>query len=56
MDGKRLVWGSTENRSWDVMVADFADAPINAANPIFRDWRRLGDTSFYALPLQESSQ
>jgi Tol biopolymer transport system component len=22
-DGKRLVWGSTESRSWDVMVADF---------------------------------
>jgi Tol biopolymer transport system component len=25
MDGKRLVWGSTESRTWDVMVADFAD-------------------------------
>lgn len=22
-DGKRIVWGSTEARSWDVMVADF---------------------------------
>ncbi len=22
-DGKRIVWGSTESRSWDVMVADF---------------------------------
>jgi Tol biopolymer transport system component len=26
-DGKRIVWGTTENRTWDVMVADFvADA------------------------------
>jgi Tol biopolymer transport system component len=22
-DGKRIVWGTTENRTWDVMVADF---------------------------------
>jgi TolB protein len=22
-DGKRIVWGSTEDRAWDVMVADF---------------------------------
>jgi Tol biopolymer transport system component len=22
-DGKRIVWGSTESRTWDVMVADF---------------------------------
>jgi hypothetical protein len=39
-----------------VLVADFGNAPVNSANPIFRDWRRLGDTSFYALPLQDSSQ
>lgn len=24
-DGKRIVWGSTESRAWDVMVADFAE-------------------------------
>src|SRR5262249_33215331 len=24
-DGKRIVWGSTESRAWDVMVADFVD-------------------------------
>jgi Tol biopolymer transport system component len=24
-DGKRIVWGTTENRTWDVMVADFVD-------------------------------
>lgn len=24
-DGSKLVWGSTQNRTWDVMVADFVD-------------------------------
>jgi Tol biopolymer transport system component len=24
-DGQRLVWGTTQNRTWDVMVADFVD-------------------------------
>ncbi len=24
-DGKRIVWGTTEDRAWDVMVADFVD-------------------------------
>jgi Tol biopolymer transport system component len=24
-DGRRIVWGSTEARTWDVMLADFAD-------------------------------
>jgi Tol biopolymer transport system component len=24
-DGRRIVWGSTEARTWDVMVADFVD-------------------------------
>ena len=27
-DGKRIVWGTTQNRTWDVMVADFvSDSP-----------------------------
>jgi hypothetical protein len=34
-----------------VLVADFGSARVSDADPFFRQWRRLGDTTFYALPL-----
>jgi hypothetical protein len=36
-----------------VLVADFASARVSDADPFFREWRRLGDTTFYALPLNQ---
>src|SRR5262249_14761983 len=45
-DGKRLVWGSTEARTWDVMVADFVD---DASGFRLANVRRLThDTSWWA--------
>ena len=34
-----------------VMVADFGTARVVASDPAFRDWKQLGDTTYYALPL-----
>jgi hypothetical protein len=34
-----------------VMVADFGAARISDSDPFFSQWRRLGDTTLYALPL-----
>ncbi|HXE08336.1 MAG TPA: hypothetical protein VN612_10590 [Acidobacteriaceae bacterium] len=34
-----------------VLVADFATARVSDADPFFRQWRQLGDTTLYALPL-----
>ncbi len=34
-----------------VLVADFRDSRVSDADPFFRQWRQLGDTTFYALPL-----
>ncbi len=34
-----------------VLVADFGTARVSDSDPAFRDWRQLGDTTFYALPL-----
>ncbi len=30
MDGRRIVWGSTEARTWDVMIADYVDDPAGS--------------------------
>ena len=35
-----------------VLVADFGDARVSDSDPFFRNWRQLGDTTFYALPLK----
>ncbi|MGD0796622.1 MAG: hypothetical protein ABR910_02760 [Acidobacteriaceae bacterium] len=34
-----------------VLVADFGVTRVSDADPFFRNWRQLGDTTFYALPL-----
>jgi hypothetical protein len=34
-----------------VLVADFGQARVSDADPFFRSWHQLGDTTFYALPL-----
>ena len=34
-----------------VLVADFGSARVSDADPFFRQWKQLGDTTFYALPL-----
>jgi hypothetical protein len=34
-----------------VLVADFGQARVSDADPFFRGWHQLGDTTFYALPL-----
>jgi hypothetical protein len=34
-----------------VLVADFGTFRVSDSDPIFRDWHQLGDTTFYALPL-----
>jgi hypothetical protein len=34
-----------------VLVADFGATRVSDADPFFRQWRQLGDTTFYALPL-----
>lgn len=34
-----------------VLVADFGDARVSDADPFFAQWHQLGDTTFYALPL-----
>jgi hypothetical protein len=34
-----------------VLVADFGIARVSDADPFFRNWRQLDDTTFYALPL-----
>lgn len=34
-----------------VLVADFGDTRVSDADPFFSQWRQLGDTTFYALPL-----
>jgi hypothetical protein len=39
-----------------VLVADFGHARVSDADPFFRNWRQLGDTTYYALPLNLSSQ
>jgi hypothetical protein len=35
-----------------VLVGDFDGDRVSDADPFFRQWRQLGDTSFYALPLR----
>jgi hypothetical protein len=35
------------------LVADFGMARVDDSDPFFREWRRLGDTTFYALPLNQ---
>jgi hypothetical protein len=39
-----------------VLIADFGPTRVSDADPFFRNWRQLGDTTFYALPLNLSSQ
>lgn len=39
-----------------VLVADFDDDRVSDADPFFRNFRQLDDTTFYALPLNHSSQ
>jgi hypothetical protein len=34
-----------------VLVGDFDNARVSDSDPVFRGWRQLGDTTFYALPL-----
>ena len=34
-----------------VLIADFGHARVSDADPFFRNWRQLSDTTFYALPL-----
>ena len=34
-----------------VLVADFVGAPVAGADPVFRNWRQLGDSTLYELPL-----
>jgi hypothetical protein len=34
-----------------VLVADFGIARVSDADPFFRNWQQLDDTTFYALPL-----
>jgi len=34
-----------------VLVADFGNFRISDSDPAFRSWQQLGDTTFYALPL-----
>jgi hypothetical protein len=34
-----------------VLVADFGHARVSDSDPAFRNWQQLGDTTFYALPL-----
>jgi hypothetical protein len=34
-----------------VLVADFGNFRVSDSDPAFRGWRQLGDTTFYALPL-----
>jgi hypothetical protein len=34
-----------------VLVGDFGRDRVSDADPFFRNWRQLDDTSFYALPL-----
>jgi hypothetical protein len=35
-----------------VLVANFGHARVSDADPAFRNWRQLGDTTYYALPLR----
>jgi hypothetical protein len=34
-----------------VMVADFGTARVPTSDAAFGDWKQLGDTTYYALPL-----
>jgi hypothetical protein len=34
-----------------VLVGDFGNARVSDSDPAFRNWQQLGDTTFYALPL-----
>jgi hypothetical protein len=34
-----------------VLVGDFGNFRVSDSDPAFRDWRQLGGTTFYALPL-----
>ncbi|MDP9039325.1 MAG: hypothetical protein M3O02_08635, partial [Acidobacteriota bacterium] len=34
-----------------VLVADFVSSSVSSSDPFFGQWRRLGDTTLYALPL-----
>jgi TolB protein len=44
-DGRRIVWGSTEGRTWDVMIADYVD---DATGPHLGNVRRLThDTTWW---------
>ena len=44
-DGRHIVWGSTEARTWDVMVADYVD---DATGPHLSNVRRLThDTTWW---------
>src|SRR5262249_6487687 len=45
MDAKRVVWGTTDRRTWDVMVADFVE---DAAGARLANVRRLThDTTWW---------
>ena len=35
-----------------VLVADFGASRVSDSDPAFRNWRQLGNTTYYALPLQ----
>jgi hypothetical protein len=39
-----------------VLIADFGAYRVSTSDPPFRNWRQLDTTTFYALPLENSSQ
>ena len=45
------VISTVQGQGGKVLVADFGNARVSDADPFFRAWKRLGDTTFYALPL-----
>jgi len=40
----------------EVMVADFGNTQVSDSDSAFRNWRQLGNTSFYALRLVRPSE
>ena len=38
-----------------VLIANFGQARVSDADPFFRSWRQLGNTTYYALPLEAAS-
>jgi hypothetical protein len=35
-----------------VLVGDFGDIRVSDFGPVFKDWKQLGGTTYYALPLK----